>query len=298
MWEGVQEWVEEGLRESTRPAAIFALIISAVIGGLATLRARVWAGVRKRTLGRRLMSLHDDDPVTVVFPVSHSGKGGLNETNPERDLINRGSLDTLVTLTRFTTRLRYKNDLRVAAGEVGVIKNDLLLVGGDIRNKTSKYVIQKFNDEHRDMRIEREDAGDHREIRIGEGEDQKTFIVELPDTDPASDEKPTFDKDLVVVLAWKNPYLGNEPPRRAMIFAGFTGVGNNAGARYLTEDLAQGRASYARRSRKHGLPSLSSSQWPHFLAVLEVELHGQEAGDIKELHFAAIANRSHPGGAQ
>src|SRR5690606_20493568 len=124
--------------------------------------------------------------------------------------------------------------------------------------------------------------------RIGSGKAQRVFSRERLNTDPAGEKTRSINKDLVLLVAWKNPYLGTGAPRRGMMFAGFTGLGNNAAAQYLSKDLAQGHSRYRKRCRDHGLPHLYSSRWPMFLAVLEAEIHGRSVGEIKELHFEAI----------
>lgn len=265
------EWFPESLN-----------VILAIIG-LIGLPA-IWSVVmrsRELTAGRRLLRFQQSEPLTVVMPTSAHEEGGAEGARYQRHTVNRPSLDALVNLTSFIATLGYKkpHHLVVSADISGTVRGDLAMMGGPLKNKVSRNFLELFNETHPELCIDRErtESGNW-QISVG-----GSVVAVLE-----SDEGRAVQHDLALLVAWHNPFSGNNGERRAMMFAGFTGMGNNAAVQYLDQNLPKGLLAYRIWRTKRSLPAIYSKRWPKFIAVLKVRVDNQEVVSFREVFFAPI----------
>lgn len=265
------EWFPESLN-----------VILAIVG-LIGLPA-IWSVVarsRELTARRRVIRFQQKEALTVVMPTSAHEEGGAEGARYHRHTVNRPSLDALVNLTRLITTLGYKKPHRLTVSEevLGTVHGDLAMVGGPIRNRVSLNFLELFNEAHPELRIDRERTEDGIwQISVG-GE----LVASLE-----GKEGRAVSHDLALLVVWRNPFSGNVHQRRAMMFAGFTGMGNDAAVQYLDQKLPKGLLSYRRWRHAKGLPPLYSKKWPMFIAVLKVRFENQAVVSFEEKSFTPI----------
>lgn len=237
--------------------------------------------LRDLSVGRRFMRLHPQDDLTVVLPTSGHEVGGAAGARYERHTVNRPSLDALVSLTSLIARLGYNKNQEVvlSASLAHRIPGDLMLVGGPLKNEISREFVARFNEAHHDLRIERLQHDDGTwQVCVG-----GKVVAALP-----NEAGQAQDKDIAVLLVWKNPFSSSGRMRRGMMFAGFTGMGNAAAVQYLDEDVPKKPYRYRAWRWKRSLPGLYSRKWPMFIAVLDVWVKDQGVRSSTEKFFARI----------
>ncbi len=233
------------------------LSILGIIGATGIASSYVWA--RQLLLSRRFMRFSGSEPLDIVVATSDVGKGGPDKDEYLRPTVSASNVEAAVLVATASGALRQRKDLRVWLSETSRVSldGDLVIIGGQLKNRVAGDYLSKFNELHGDLAIERHHDKHRCSLSVG----QWTRSIEL-ENEPGT-ENPV--RDLVLVVFSRNWLTIKR--RRGVLCAGFTSHGSISGVRFAFEGQWKWRGARG----GHPLHYLGR-KWPSFIAVLAVDI--------------------------
>jgi hypothetical protein len=193
------------------------------------------------------------DVILTTSSVTESPKGA----KVQRATTGIGQVQGVSHLSKFIGKF-YKNksiDIHLGKGLIIRPTNDIVLLGGPSKNEYSKRFIQMLIKESPDLNLQIDDENSKLMIK------DKTFDISHL---CIQDDLP--NKDIGIVICWKNPFSPASESGRAVYCAGLTSYGTSGSALWLFNDILTAKGGFKTLVAKVG------KEAPNFVAVLNLEI--------------------------
>jgi len=196
------------------------------------------------------------DVILTTSSVSESPKGA----KVQRATTGIGQVQGVSHLSKFIGKFYRKKSIDIHLGKDLNIRPDMdiVLLGGPSKNEYSKRFIDMLAKQIPDLNLQVDDENSTITIK------DKTYDISY-----LSIKDGLPDKDIGIVICWKNPFSPAAKSGRAVYCAGLTSYGTSGSALWLFNDILTTKGGFSSLADKVG------NKTPNFVAILNLEIvHG------------------------